>query len=138
MNNQTVMPHHYHAVLWIDHHEARIIHFNAEAADEERIRPADPPRHLHVKAGSPSGMHITDEPQYYRDVANAFGDAQEVLIGGPSTAKAEFVKYLHRHAPALMTRVAGIETLERITDNELLAEARRFFRNADRMRPQRA
>ncbi|MEA2852496.1 MAG: hypothetical protein QOE02_2515, partial [Rhodospirillaceae bacterium] len=25
---------HYHAVVWIDHHEARVIYFNAADADE--------------------------------------------------------------------------------------------------------
>jgi hypothetical protein len=127
---------HYHAVVWIDHHEARVIHFNAEDADEERVRPADPPKHLHVKAGSASGTHITDEPPFYRDVTAALADTREVLVTGPSTAKAEFLKYARKHVPALMERIAGIETLERVTDNQLLAEARRFFVKADRMRPQ--
>jgi hypothetical protein len=131
------MSSHYHAVVWIDHHEARVIHFNADAAEEERIRPADPPRHLHVKAGSPSGTHIADEPQFYRDVAKAVADAQEVLVTGPSTAKAEFLKYLHKHAPQLMERIAGVETQAQETDNQLLAEARKFFARADRMQPQR-
>ena len=127
---------HYHAIVWIDHHEARIIHFNADAADEERVRPADPPKHLHVKAGSASGTHVTDEPRFYRDVVDALADTREVLVTGPSTAKADFAKYAHKHAPALMERMAGIETLDRVTDNQLLAEGRRFFLNADRMRPQ--
>lgn len=130
------MSDHYHAVLWIDHQDARIIHFNADSAEEERIKPADPPRHLHVKAGSPSGTHITDEPQFYRDVAGALGEAREILVTGPSTAKAEFLKYVHKHAPQMMEQIAGIETLARVTDNQLLAEARRFFDKADRLRPQ--
>jgi hypothetical protein len=130
------MPGHYHAVVWIDHHEALIIHFNADTADEQRIRPADPPKHLHIKSGAPSGTHIRDDPQFYRDVAAAIADAHEVLVTGPSTAKAELVKHFHKHAPQLIERVAGIETLDRMTDNQLLAAARRFFAQADRMRPQ--
>jgi len=127
---------HYHAVVWIDHHEARVIHFNAEAMEEERVHPADPPKHLHVKAGSASGTHITDDPRFYRDVVDALADTHEILVTGPSTAKAEFLKYGRQHAPALIERIAGIETLDRVTDNQLLAEGRRFFLNADRMQPQ--
>src|SRR5579864_5526898 len=82
--NRWLMPVHYHAVLWIDHHEARIIHFNADEAEEKLVHPAHPPRHLHVKAGSSSGTHVTDEPQFYRDVADAVADAHEILVGGPS------------------------------------------------------
>jgi stalled ribosome rescue protein Dom34 len=130
------MASHYHAVVWIDHHEALIFHFNADSAEEERIRPVDPPNRLHIKSGTPSGTHIKDEPRFYRDVASALADTHEVLVTGPSTAKAELLKYIHKHAPQLMARIAGIETLDRVTDNQLLAEARRFFNHADRMRPQ--
>ena len=130
------MPTHYHAVLWLDHHEARIIHFNADDADSKRIRPADPPRHLHVKAGSPSGTHISDEPQFYGDVAAALGDAQEILVAGPSAAKMEFVRYLNKHGAPASRHVVGVETLDHLTDNQLLAEARRYFARADRLRPQ--
>lgn len=131
------MPTHYHAVLWIDHREARVIHFNADTSEEERIHPADAPRHLHVKAGSASGTHVEDEPKYYSDVAAALSDAHEVLVTGPSSAKTEFLKHVHKHAPHLMERIAGIETLDRVTDNQLLAEARRYFKQNDRKRPQR-
>ena len=131
------MTEHYHAVLWIDHHEARILDFNADAADEQIIHPLHPPRHLHHKAGSASGTHTTDEPEFYRDVASALVGAKEILVAGPSSAKTEFVKHLAKHAPQLLDRVRRIETLARVTDGELLAEARRFFTAEDRMLPQR-
>jgi len=44
---------------------------------------------------------------------------------------------LHKHEPAMIERIVGIETLARVTENQLLAEARRFFAKADRLRPQR-
>ncbi len=128
---------HYHAVLWIDHHEAHVFHFNADEADEKTLHPVHPPRHLHGKAGSASGTHIADEPEFYRDVAAAVADAHAILVVGPSSAKTEFVKYLHKHAPQAFDRVSGIETMDRVTDNQILAEARRYFGQADRMRPQR-
>jgi hypothetical protein len=52
---------HYHAVIWIDHHEAHVIHFSADQSDEKTVRPADPSRHLNSKDGSVSGTHITAE-----------------------------------------------------------------------------
>ena len=127
---------HYHAVLWIDHHEARIVHFNPEEAEAEHLRPKDPPRHLHVKAGSRAGTHVTDEPRFYDDVAKALGDAQAILVTGPSSAKTEFMKHLQKHAASLAPRIAGVETLDHPSENQLLAEARHFFARADRLRPQ--
>lgn len=131
------MSSHYHAAVWLDHHQALIVHFNADTAETQHLHPADPPRHLHVKAGSAAGTHITDEPSFYSDVAQALADAKEILLTGPSTAKVEFLKHLHRKAPAMMERIVGVETLARVTDNQLLAEARDFFANVDRLRPQR-
>jgi stalled ribosome rescue protein Dom34 len=128
---------HYHAAVWIDHHEAHVIHFSAYQADEETVHPAHPPRHLHHKAGSASGTHTTDEPEFYRDVAGALAEAHAILICGPSSAKTEFVKYLHKHAPGIFDGVSGIETMDRVTDNQLLAAARRYFAQADHMRPQK-
>ena len=41
---------HYHAVVWIDHREARVFHFNASDADKLVVHPDHPTRHLHHKA----------------------------------------------------------------------------------------
>ncbi len=131
MSNAT----HYHAVLWLDHHEARVIHFNAEVSDEVVVRPAHPPRHLHIKSGCSSGTHVTAEPDFYRDVAKACDEAEAVLLTGPSTAKSEFIEHLHRHSPQTFKRIKGIETLARITDHQLLAEGRSYFAMANRTGP---
>ena len=31
------MSHHFHAVVWIDHHEARILEFNADDAKADKV-----------------------------------------------------------------------------------------------------
>ena len=36
----------------------------------------------------------------------------------------------------MIERLAGVETLPQMTGRQLVAEARRFFKGADRMRPQ--
>ena len=128
------MPHS-HAVVWIDHHEARVIYFNADDADEKTVHPDHPSHHLHHKAGSPSGTHDKGEPSFYHDVANALGEAREFLVVGPSTAKTEFVTWLHGHSPALAGRLFGVEALQQMSDGQVVAEARRFFKKADRIRP---
>jgi stalled ribosome rescue protein Dom34 len=126
---------HYHAVVWIDHREARVIHFNADDADEKTVHPDHPSHHLHHKAGSPSGTHDKGEPSFYHDVANALAEAREFLVVGPSTAKTEFVTWLHGHSPALAGRLFGVEPLQHMSDGQVVAEARRFFKKADRIRP---
>jgi hypothetical protein len=36
----------------------------------------------------------------------------------------------------MIARMSGVETLQQVTDGQLVAEARRFFKGADRMKPQ--
>ena len=128
---------HYHAVLWIDHHQARVIFFNPDAAEEHTLHPPHPPRHLHAKAGSPSGTHLAGEPAYYQAVAEALAPAHAVLLAGPAAAKLELMEHLRQHAPQLAARVSRLETMDAVSDAELVAAARRYFKAADRMTPQR-
>jgi hypothetical protein len=127
---------HYHAVVWIDHHEAHIIFFNADDADETTVRPTHVPRHLHHTSGSPAGTHERGDAAYFSHVTDIVGEAKEFLVAGPSTAKTEFVTWLRRHAGPTAERLSGVETLPKLSDRQLVAEARRFFKAADRTTPQ--
>jgi len=99
------------------------------------VHPAHPSHHLHHKAGSASGTHDKGDPSFFHDVAAALGEAKEFLVVGPSTAKTEFVTWLHGHSPALAGRLFGVEPLQHMSDGQIIAEARRFFKKADRIRP---
>ena len=43
------MSSHYHAIVWIDHHEARIFHFNVSEVDRLVLHPRNPTRHIHTR-----------------------------------------------------------------------------------------
>ncbi len=53
---------------------------------------------------------------------------------GPAKAKLELIRYLHKHAHALGTKVVGVETVDHPTDGQLVAYARTYFVAADRMK----
>jgi hypothetical protein len=127
----------FHAVVWIDHHEARVFHFNADQAEREQVKPEHPVRHIHHKANSVGSGHSAEDQKFYSAVVEAIGGASAVLIAGPASAKHELVKHIERHPSQLLARIAGVETLDHPTDGELLAHARKFFRANDRMAPQR-
>jgi hypothetical protein len=128
---------HFHAVVWIDHHEARVFHFNATEALREQVHPINPTRHIHHKANSVGSGHSAEDQNFFGAVLEAIGGAGAVLITGPASAKHELIKHIERHPSKLHARVAGVETLDHPTDGELVAHARQFFRAADRMAPQR-
>ena len=136
--NDTTVPgrSHHHAVIWLDHHEAKIVHFSPDDSEVETVHPADPPHQLHIKSGSASGTHITTEPAFFQGVASACGEAKAILLIGPSTAKTEFVTYLRQHLPLLAGRIIEVKPADKMTDPQLLAAGRLFFKGADRLTSQ--
>jgi stalled ribosome rescue protein Dom34 len=128
---------HYHAVVWLDHHEAKIFHFNATEMEALRVMPDKPNVHLHHHHGANTDGHAKEDPRYYHNVAAAVADAGEVLVCGPGQAKNELMKHIEHHDPAWSKKLVGVETVDHPSDKQLVAHARKYFLAADRMRPQR-
>lgn len=123
-----------HAVVWVDHHEAHVLHFSADATANERIRAHSKHSKLHTKSGVPGSGHAVEDPKYYHRVAQALADAGEILIVGPSSGKLALIKHLQQHDPAVANKVVGIESVDHPTDGQLLAYARHYFLKVDQMR----
>ncbi len=120
-----------HAAVWIDHSEAKIFHIDGESFDPATVRPR---HHLERhKAVTAEHAHPADAAHFFHDVATALGDAEEILVVGPGTAKLELLKHVHRHEHALEPKIVGIETVDHPTDGQLLAYVRRYFHAKDRM-----
>jgi stalled ribosome rescue protein Dom34 len=117
----------YHAAVWLDHHEARIFHVNLESSDEATIHAPEHHLHRHQKGPSAAHDHPEDQRHFFQKVTEALQGAQEILVGGPSTAKAQYLKYVQEHAPALEHRIAKVETVDHPTDAQLVAHARSLF-----------
>jgi stalled ribosome rescue protein Dom34 len=128
---------HYHAVVWLDHREAKIFHFNAEEVGELRLMPDKPHVHLRHHRGSNTDGHAKEDQHYYHEVAAAVADAGEVLVCGPGLAKNELVKHVEHHDSAWRKKLVGVATVDHPSDKGLVAHARKYFLAADRMRPQR-
>jgi stalled ribosome rescue protein Dom34 len=127
---------HFHAAVWIDHHEARIFHFNAFEADKSVVHPEHPTRHLHHKAGAIGSGHAAEDQDFLHRVAAAVADAGIILIAGPANAKSELIKHMQRHTPDIFAKVAAMETADHPTDRQFLDHARRVF-HADHQAPLR-
>jgi hypothetical protein len=126
---------HYHAVVWIDHRQARVFHFNAADADRIVVHPERPVRDYHRKQPG-SGHHDPEDKAFLEEVTQAVADAGAILIVGPAGEKHELFKHIERVHPYMTVRVEGVESADHPSDGELIAHARRFLKSADRMRPQ--
>ena len=65
------MQHHFHAVVWIDHMQARIFHIGLSGADEATLHPQLPTRHIHHKANSIGSGHVHESAEFLKQVMEA-------------------------------------------------------------------
>ena len=127
---------HYHAVVWIDHREARVFHFNAADVDPLAIHPDQPARHLHHRANSIGSGNAPEDRAFLQRVADAIADAGAVLVTGPANEKTELIKHVGQYNPVLMQKIVAVETVDHPSDRQLVDHARRHFK-ADHMIPPR-
>jgi|GEM_PF-2688223 len=56
---------HYHAVIWVDHREARIFHLSPTDVDRLVLHPDHPTKHIHHKANSIGSGHAQEDQNYF-------------------------------------------------------------------------
>jgi stalled ribosome rescue protein Dom34 len=124
------MPTHFHAIVWIDHSQAKVFHIGLSGEDEITLHPHLPTRHLHHKANSIGSGHVGLDKEFFAQVMNAVADAGEILIIGPASAKTELAKYLRDKHPKTAERIVAVETADHPSDAEIVAYAKRHFKIA--------
>jgi stalled ribosome rescue protein Dom34 len=117
---------HTHAVVCTDHQAARVLQFDAEHIEAQKVR-----SHSHYTRQHHSGVRT--EHEFFAEVCDAVKDFDEVLVTGPHTAVADLRHYAEKHRPHVAARIVGYEVVDRPTDPQLVALARRYFLKHDRM-----
>jgi stalled ribosome rescue protein Dom34 len=128
------MSFHAGAAVWIDHHEAKVFHVTEGASDEETLKAPKAHVHRHPKGPTAEHNHPDDLRHFFADVARALEGAQKILVVGPSTAKLQFLRYAHEHAPAIEKHIVGVESVDHPTDAQLVAYIKHHFHVEDRVR----
>lgn len=123
-----------HVVIWIDHQEAHVIHFNADASESEIITTKSKHTHVHQKGGVLGSGHSTSDQSYLHEVIHAVSEANEILVVGPGSAKLELLKHVSKHDAKVSERIVGVETVDHPSDRQLLAYAKKYFIKADNLR----
>jgi stalled ribosome rescue protein Dom34 len=124
------MPAHFHAIVWIDHSQAKVFHVGLSGEDELTLHPHLPTRRLHHKANAIGSGHTGLDREFFGQVMNAVSDAGEILIIGPASAKTELAKYLRDKHPKTADHVVAVEAADRLSDPEIVAYAKRYFKIA--------
>ena len=126
--------------LWIDHRKAIVVAVTDEGeetgliiskAEKQRRRSGNSPlkgpyESQKVPADDSRQKALTGHLNLYYDAVSAcIGDAETILIFGPGEAKGELKKRLEKSK--LGGRIAGIETVDRMTDRQIAAKVRQYF-----------
>ena len=117
---------HSHAVVWIDHQHAQVLHFDASHMEAQKIKARTDHTRQH-------GSGVRTEHEFFGEVCDALAGIPEVLMTGSHTAQADFRRYVDKHRPALGPQIAGWETVDHPTEGQLLALARQYFLKHDRL-----
>jgi hypothetical protein len=126
--------------LWIDHRKAIIVTVTDKGeeigliisrVEKQPRRSGDSPlkgsyEPYHVQAQDSRQRTLTGHLNIYYDaVIASIRDAEAILIFGPGEAKGELKERLEKHS--LGGRIAGVETVDRMTDRQVAAKVRLYF-----------
>jgi len=110
----------FHAVIWIDHHSAQVLQFDAAQVLAQQVR-----EHLHCTRQH--GSHVRSEHEFFGEVCDATKGIAELLVVGSHTALADFRHYVEKHRAEVALRIVGWETAGHMSGAELVALARRWI-----------
>ena len=116
----------FHAVVFVDHHCARIVQFGSERTHEKKVN-----AHLHLRGQDERNERSKHE--FLGKVCDGLMGVEDVLVVGGQTAISGFRHYAQKHRPEIATHVAGYETVDHPSDNELVAFARHWFTHYNQM-----
>lgn len=129
------------AGVWIDHRKAVIVvvsetgeettliesHVERQPGRVAGVRSTTPYESQHVQADDSHQRKFTGQlNEYYEEVVALIRGAEWILIFGPGEAKDELNKRLKRDN--LGGRVVEVQTSDRMTDREIAAKIREYFR----------
>ena len=123
-----------HVAIWLDHKEAHIVQLHPGEVEESTVLAGRPAHHKHPRGPEGSREHPEDARRFFQEVTRSLEGSEEILVVGPSTAKHEFLQYLHKNDPLFEKKIVGLETVDHPTRGQLIAHAREYFQLSDRMR----
>jgi stalled ribosome rescue protein Dom34 len=114
-----------HIILWIESDHAHIFNISAHGIEKTILKRNEFKHHTFNKKdhhGDPATLH------FFKEIAERVGRADELLIVGPGLAKTHFERFLKSDRPNVFNLVVGTVHSDHITDNQIHALGRKFFK----------
>jgi stalled ribosome rescue protein Dom34 len=110
----------FHAVVWIDHHSAQILQFDAGQVLAQKVR-------SHTHYTKQHGSVVRSEHEFFGEVCDVIEAISQVLVTGPRKGIDDFRHYVEKHRPHTVKHIVDYQVADHPSDNQLVALAREFF-----------
>lgn len=112
-------------VVWIDSKTAKIFKLASDGVVKKELS-----HHEVAPIGKRHDNYIQNaEKHFFNEVALSIGTPNELLVFGAGVAKSHFKNHLESHNANLFKSLVGVETLDSVTDNQILEASRKFFKS---------
>ena len=116
-----------HAVVWVDHDEAKVYRVDNAEPSHVRLHSHASVQRLHHRQNPDPRAPAPVDAQYFDRIAGALVHAGSTLITGPGNAKFELQAYLRQYRPKLPVQVHARDMIPHPGEAALLAAARTHF-----------
>ncbi len=103
-----------HAIVWLDHHDAKVIPIGGEARAAQQIHDEKHDMRQHNSA-------IRTHHDFFGAVCDAPVKFDQVVVTSSGRSQSDFRHCVTRHRGALLPILVGWETVNHPTDGELVA-----------------
>jgi len=118
-------------IVWIDHTEAKVLHFRGVEESKLVIHSRNSVQRLHQQAAGSAAA--AEDGEFFGRIASAIDATRGTVLTGPGTAKFGLLHFLTQHHSGIGARVLEAAP-EQDGDAELLAMAHGVFDSADAAR----
>lgn len=117
-----------HAIVWVDHSEAKVFRFSADEESRLDIHSHTSLQRLHhLRTGWEAGGNPPDDTEFFHRISGALDHAGHTVIAGPGNAKLALKAYLDSARPEIAARVVAVDAMEEPTTDALLDSGQRNF-----------
>lgn len=116
----------HHAVLLVDHQHAKILQFDAEHLQAQKVK-------AHSHHTNQHGSDVRTQHAFFGEVCEGLKGVGEVLVAGGHLAQTDFRHYVEKHRPQVAKLITGWETVDHPSEGQLLALAKKHFEKVDKM-----
>lgn len=114
------------AVLWADHRSATILQLDEQHEQVRTVRTHPHPTAQH-------GSAVRTEHEFFGEACDELDRFDQILVAGSHTALSDLRHYADKHRPRTAAKIVAYQVVDHLTENQLVALARKHFAAHDRM-----